>query len=86
VKREDQTNGLAAAMAPVETEGGRESLLVTERGNGDYANDDLADPPDGDFVAGQASRVTVSVITAAGPLTATVDTGADSIWVGGQSL
>jgi hypothetical protein len=33
-------------------------------------------------VAGQASRVTVSVITAAGPLTATVDTGADSIWVG----
>jgi hypothetical protein len=84
VKREDQkTNGLAAAMAPVETGGGRESLLVTERSKGDYANDDLADPPDGDFVAGQASRVTAfSVITAAGPLTATVDTRADSIWVG----
>jgi hypothetical protein len=69
-------------MAPVETGDGRESLLVTERSNGDYANDDLADPPDGDFVAGQASRVTVSVIRAAGPLTANVDTGADSTWVG----
>jgi hypothetical protein len=30
----------------------------------------------------QASRVTVSVITAAGPLSATVDTRDESIWVG----
>jgi hypothetical protein len=60
----------------------RESILEIERSSDDGANVDHSDPPDGDFVADQASRVTVSIITAAGNLTATVDTGADSIWIG----
>jgi hypothetical protein len=61
---------------------GENFFPVVECSSDDHAKNDLAHPPDGDLVDGQASRVTVGVITAAGPFTATVDTGADSIWVG----
>jgi hypothetical protein len=56
-----------------------EIFPVVECGSDDHANIDLSDPSDGDLVDGQVSRVTVCVITAAGPLTETVDTGAASI-------
>jgi hypothetical protein len=82
VKRDDQTDGIAAAMAPVETGDRRESFPVVECSSDDHANNDLADPPDGDLADGHASRMTVCVITAAGTLTATVDSGDASIWVG----
>jgi hypothetical protein len=73
---------MGTVAVPSKTVDVREGILALERSSDDGASDDLSDPPDGDFVADQASRVTVSNITAAGNLTATVDTGADSIWVG----
>jgi hypothetical protein len=82
VKLEDQTDDMVTVVKPLKTGDVRESMLAVERSSDGSASDDLSDPPDGDFVADQASRVTVTIITAAGNLTATVDTGADSIWVG----
>jgi hypothetical protein len=82
VKLDEQTDGMVAAVVPLKTGDVRESMLEIERSSDDGANVDLPDPPDGDFLADQASWVTVSIITAAGNLIATVDTGSDSIWVG----